>query len=55
MSGHGILIFKNGEVFEGEFSEGGITGQGTFKTNTKNEITGMWENGLIKQFEKLKS
>ena len=46
MHGKGVLNFTNGDVYEGEFANGQICGQGTMKTAKKGIVkSGIWEYG----------
>ena len=45
MDGYGSLIFPNGSSYYGEFRDGAISGNGTFKYTDKAEYSGGWKNG----------
>ena len=42
-SGHGVLIFKNGDEYAGSFSNGLRSGVGTVKYTDGNVFVGMFE------------
>ncbi|BBM85034.1 protein kinase domain-containing protein [Candidatus Uabimicrobium amorphum] len=47
ISGHGTLLFANGEKYSGEFHDGERTGHGTFVWNSGEKYTGEFRNANI--------
>ena len=45
MNGQGTLTFENGDVYEGEFTDGIFNGQGTFKSASGWMYVGEFKNG----------
>jgi hypothetical protein len=45
--GQGHLFFKNGCKYVGTFTNGTITGQGSYYENNKVVAEGIWENGVL--------
>lgn len=46
-AGRGKLYLTNGEIFEGEFKEDSIEGQGQFKTWNGDIVSGIWEGNML--------
>ncbi|KXT78263.1 hypothetical protein [Streptococcus sp. DD13] len=46
MAGQGKLTFENGDVYEGQFSNGLFNGQGTFTSKTGWSYKGEFKNGV---------
>ena len=46
-NGKGRLILRNGAVFDGEFSDGNISGPGTLTLANGDKITGLWRDNLF--------
>ena len=44
-NGFGEYRFPNGDIYEGNWCGGLMHGEGTYKTNQKNEYVGQWKNG----------
>jgi hypothetical protein len=47
MHGRGHLQLTNNETYTGEFAEGMVDGEGTFKDKSGKEIKGRWEQGFF--------
>lgn len=49
MYGFGKIVFCGGEVYEGEFVEGEISGFGQFFNEMEEVVDGVWKGGKLER------
>ena len=47
--GNGLILYANGDKYEGDFSNDEIDGEGEYNYISGSEVKGIWKNGILQE------